>query len=144
MSTELPPYFFRIRENGAFVFRVDTENRMRRIEMDQIAAVNIRNGEIKPHGDRDLTPEDLAAIADWMRERNETLAQRQIDDILRTVDHLNLTAHWAQTKATDEQLEQISDALLLAMHDLRSVLTRKKADRLLASQGGAAADDNDD
>ena len=36
MSTELPEFYFRIRENGATVFRVDTENRNRRIEMRQI------------------------------------------------------------------------------------------------------------
>ncbi|MEY8881001.1 hypothetical protein [Donghicola sp. XS_ASV15] len=137
MSTELPPYYFRVRENGAFVFRVDTENRMRRIEMDQIAVVNIRNGEVKPHGDRALTDEDLTVIRAWMKERIETVSQRQIDDILRTVDHLNLTTHWAQTKATDDQLEQISDSLLLAMHDLRSVLTRKKSERVLAAQAAA-------
>ena len=46
-------------------------------------------------------------------------------------DYLNLTTHWAQSRATDEQLEEVTDALLLAMHDLRSVLVRKKADRLL-------------
>jgi hypothetical protein len=44
---------------------------------------------------------------------------------------MNLTAHWAQSRATDEQLEQVTDPLLLAMHDLRSVLVRRKADRLL-------------
>ncbi|MCI5042944.1 MAG: hypothetical protein MRY81_25175 [Donghicola eburneus] len=137
MSTELPPYYFRVRENGAFVFRVDTENRMRRIEMDQIAVVNIRNGEVKAHGDRALSDEDLRVIRAWMKERTETVSQRQIDDILRTVDHLNLTTHWAQTKATDDQLEQISDSLLLAMHDLRTVLTRKKAERVLAAQAAA-------
>ena len=47
MPADLPDYYFRIRENGAFVFRVDTENRHRRIEMDQIAAINIKNGEVK-------------------------------------------------------------------------------------------------
>jgi hypothetical protein len=130
----LPDYFFRIRENGAFVFRVDTENRQRRIDMEQIAAVNIRNGEIKPHGGRALSEADMAAIKSWMTERSAVLAARDIDDIKRAVDHLNLTAHWAQTKATDEQLEAVTDDLLLTMHDLRSVLVRKKADRLLKSQ----------
>ena len=47
MSTDLPDYYFRVRENGAAVFRVSTENRQRRIEMDEIAVVNIRNGNIK-------------------------------------------------------------------------------------------------
>lgn len=131
MSPDLPQYFFRTRENGAFVYRVDTENRQRRIDMDQIAVVNIRNGEIKPHGGRTLSEDDMAAIKSWMEERHALLARRQIDDILRSVDHLNQTAHWAQSKATPEELEAITDTLLLAMHDLRTVLVRKKADRLM-------------
>lgn len=131
MSTELPDYYFRVRENGAFVFRVDTENRQRRIEMDQIAVVNVRNGEVKPHGDRALTEADIAAIQDWLNDRVALLAQREVDDILRAVDHMNLTTQWVQAKATEEQLVQVTDSLLLAMHDLRSVLVRKKADRLM-------------
>ncbi|KPD11137.1 hypothetical protein [Phaeobacter sp. 11ANDIMAR09] len=131
MAAMLPEYFFRVRENGAFVFRVDTENRQRRIDMEQIAAVNIRNGEIKPHGGRALSEQDLTEIKTWMAERQAVLAARDIDDIKRAVDHLNLTAHWAQTKATDDQLEAVTDDLLLTMHDLRSVLVRKKADRLM-------------
>jgi len=130
MSTVLPEYYFRVRENGAVVFRVDTENRQRRIEMDQIAVVNIRNGEIKPHGDRTLSAADLARIEAWMQERSAVLARRDIDDIHRAVDYLNTTTQWVQSKATDEQLDDVTDRLLLAMHDLRAVLVRKKADRL--------------
>jgi hypothetical protein len=33
----LPDYYFRVRENGAVVFRVDTENRQRRIDMEDRA-----------------------------------------------------------------------------------------------------------
>jgi hypothetical protein len=131
MSSDLPEYYFRVRENGAAVFRVDTENRQRRIEMDQIAVVNIRNGEIKPHGDRGLEDADRAAIQAWMDERLQVLAHRDIDDIFRAVDHLNLTTQWVQSRATDAQLEAVTDQLLLAMHDLRSTLVRKKADRIL-------------
>ena len=126
----LPEYYFRVRENGAMVFRVDTENRMRRIDMDQIAVVNIKNGDIKAHGERELSDTDQAAIAKWLKERRAQLAAREIDDILRTVDHLNLTAVWAQRKATPDELETVSDALLMAMHDLRTVLVRKKSDQL--------------
>ncbi len=131
MTASLPEYYFRVRDNGAFVFRVDTENRQRRIEMDQIAVVNIRNGEIKAHGNRDLSDADLAEIKGWMARRMALIARRDMDDIHRAVDNLNITTHWAQSKASDAQLEEITDDLLLAMHDLRSVLVRKKADRLM-------------
>ncbi|UWQ30041.1 MULTISPECIES: hypothetical protein [unclassified Leisingera] len=136
MSADLPDYYFRVRENGAFVFRVDTENRQRRIEMDQIAVVNIRNGEIKPHGQRALSEQDIAEIKSWMESRAATIAARDTDDIHRAIDHLNLTAHWANSRATDAQLEDVTDALLLAMHDLRGVLVRKKADRLMKDRSG--------
>lgn len=131
MVAELPDYYFRVRENGAIVFRVDTENRQRRIDMDQIAIINIKNGEYKPHGDRILSDDDRIAIEQWMQERMALLAKRDMDDIHRAIDYLNITTQWVQSKANDEQLEDITDDLLLAMHDLRSVLVRKKADRLM-------------
>jgi uncharacterized protein (UPF0305 family) len=131
MADKLPDYYFRVRENGAFVYRLDTENRQRRIEMDQIAVVNMRNGEIKPQGDRSLSELDIAEITKWMEDRARVLAHREIDDILRAIDYLNTTAHWVQSRATDEQLEAVTDPLLLAMHDLRSALVRKKAGRLI-------------
>ncbi|SMX38689.1 hypothetical protein [Maliponia aquimaris] len=131
MSTELPQFYFRVRENGAQVYLVDTENRQRRIEMEQIAVVNVNKGEIKPQGDRELSPGEMEEIRTWMEARQALLAMREIDDIRRAVDHLNLTAQWAQARATPEQLEAVTDDLLLAMHDLRTVLVRKKADRVM-------------
>ena len=130
MSSDLPQYYFRVKDNGASVFRVDTENRQRRIELDQIAVVNLNKDEIKAHGDAELTEADQAAIRDWMERRRALLAMRDVDDILRAVDYLNVTTQWVQSRATDAQLESVTDDLLLAMHDLRTVLVRKKADRL--------------
>ena len=130
MSGDLPDYYFRIRENGAVVFRVDTENRQRRIELLELATVNVKNGNIKPHGDTTLTPADMAAIRTWIADRTALLARRDIDDIHRAVDYLNTTTQWVQTRASDDQLDLVTDALLLAMHDLRTVLVRRKADRL--------------
>lgn len=129
--TDLPALYFRIRDNGATVFRVDTENRQRRIEMEEIATVNVRNGNVKPHGERVPTAEEMAEIRAWMEARIDMLARRDIDDIHRAIDHMNLTTHWAQTRATDDMLDELTDVLLLAMHDLRSVLVKKKAERLL-------------
>ena len=63
----------------------------------------------------------------------ESFAPR-VRDILRAVDHLNLTTQWAQSKASDDALEQVTDSLLMAMHDLRTVLVRKKSERLLKAE----------
>jgi hypothetical protein len=130
MGADLPDYYFRVRENGAVVFRLGTENRQRRIEMDEIATVNVKNGNIKPHGEVELTKEDRAAIEEWLSARQAQLAMREVDDILRAVDHLNLTTQWAQSRATDAQLDAVTDQLLMAMHDLRTMLVKRKADRL--------------
>ncbi|MCW1919651.1 hypothetical protein NX862_12885 [Rhodobacter sp. KR11] len=130
MTGELPQYYFRIRDNGAVVFRVESEQRQRRLELVEIALVNIKNGNIKPHGETELTEGDRAEIAAWLASRRALQAERDIDDILRTVDHLNMTAQWVQTRATDEEVDRVLDPLLMAMHDLRSVLIRRRADKL--------------
>jgi len=134
--SDLPEFYFRIRENGAALFRVDTENRQRRIEMTELAVINVKNGNVRAHGDHVLTEDEKAVIADWISERRAVLAERDLDDIHRAVDYLNLTTHWAQSRAEDDALEEVTDRLLLAMHDLRSVLVRKKADRLMKGQKG--------
>lgn len=120
--------FFRVRENGASVYRVDTENRQRRLELQQIANLNVRNGEVKPQGDHELSDAERESIDTWLVSRRRILADRQADDLRRAIDHLSYTAHWIQSKATDEQIEEFSDDLLMAMHDLRTVIVRKKSD----------------
>ncbi|MDA0923934.1 hypothetical protein [Roseicyclus sp.] len=129
--TELPEYYFRVRETGAVVFHISTNNKHRRIEMDEIATVNIRNGNIRPHGERVLNADETSIITEWIAARRAVLAERDIDDIHRAVDYLNLTTQWAQSRATAADLEEVTDRLLLAMHDLRSVLVRKKTERIM-------------
>jgi hypothetical protein len=136
----LPPYHFRIKDNGAHVFRVDGENRQRRLELIQIAAVNVNNGQVRPHGDTVLSEADEAAIAAWIDDRRVVLASREVDDVLRLIDGLGTTAHWAQARATDAQLDAVTDRLLMAMHDLRGVLVRRRADRVLGDRGGGDED----
>ncbi len=130
MSDAMQNLYFRVRDNGAAVFRIDIENRQRRLDLDQIAVVNTNNGQIKSQGDNPPDKEEMAQIEAWLAARQKALEDRTLDDIFRAIDHLNLTAHWAQSKASDEELEKFTDPLLMAMHDLRMVLVRKKSDRL--------------
>ena len=113
---------------------MDTENQHRRLDVSQIAVINIAKGEFKPQGDSPPTKAEEAEIKDWIKTRQATLAARQIEDIHRAIDHMNQTAQWVQSKATDEELDQFTQPLLLAMHDLRSVIVRKLSDRMKESK----------
>ena len=122
--------YFRTKDNGAAVFRVDIENRQKRLELQPIANLNLNKGQINPHAEYPPTAAEIAEIKAWITERQDIVAARRTDDILRLIDDLNSTAHWLQTKADDDTMDAVADNLLLAMHDLRSVIVRKKSAQL--------------
>ena len=43
----LPDLYFRVRDNGAAVFRLNDGSRDRRLELEQIAVVNTNRGDFK-------------------------------------------------------------------------------------------------
>ena len=53
-----------------------------------------------------------------------------MEDIFLTIVLRKLTSTCAQLSATPEELGAVADRLLLAMHDLRSVLVRKKSQQI--------------
>jgi hypothetical protein len=132
---DLPRHYFRLRDPGALVFRVDGANPQGRLELEPLALVNLRSGEVKPQGGQVLGAEDHAAIAAWMAAQQAGAEARDMDDIRRTVEQLNHAAHWVQTRASDAEIDAVAQDLLLAMHDLRSVLVRRRSARV---PGGGA------
>ncbi len=125
---KLPELYFRIRENGAAVFRVDAENRQGRLNLDPLAFANVRSGEIRVQGSRALSEAERAAIKAWIAGRRETLRARDKAGTAAAVEAINAAAHWAQTKASDAEIEEVAADLLMAMHDLRTVLVRRQAE----------------
>lgn len=127
---KLPELYFRIRENGALVFRVDTENRQGRLDLEPLAMANVRNGEIRPQGGRDISSAERGEIEAWITARQTELADRDAEIARATVEAINAAAHWVQTKASAEDVDAHASALLMAMHDLRSQIVRRQADAL--------------
>ncbi len=127
---KLPSLYFRLRDNGAAVFRVDAENRQGRLELEPLAMANVRNGDIRVQGDRALTEDERAEIEGWIAARQASLAQREAQTLPDTIEAVNAAAHWIQTKASDAEVEENAGALLLAIHDLRSQIVRRQADLL--------------
>ena len=120
--------YFRTRENGAAVFRVDTENKSRRLELQQIATVAIRKAEYRVHGDAVITESEDEAINSWIAARLEILKSENKTEIPRLIENIKATTHWIVSQAEDDDIELHSEELLLAIHDLRSVIIRKKAE----------------
>lgn len=121
---------FRTRDNGAAVFRVETENRQRRLDLRQLAVINIRSGEIKPHGQQVLTEAETAQMQAWIEARRATVLSRERDDVERLIDQINFAAQWVQSRAEPADIDAVANRLLLAMHDLRSNLVKKQVDGL--------------
>jgi hypothetical protein len=130
----LPEYYFRARPAGAAMYKIGTDPRARRMEMNRIAGINLSNGQVNVQEGHDLTEHEQALIETWIKARRATLRQRANQDVDRALDAINLTAHWAQFDAKPDQLDAVTDALLLAMHDLREVLVRKRAHRHAGSE----------
>jgi hypothetical protein len=122
--------YFRTKDNGAAVFRVDIENRQKRLELQPIANLNLNKGQINQRAEYPPTAEEIIEIEAWITQRQDIVSKRQTDDIMRLIDELNSKAHWLQTKADDHTLDAVADDLLLAMHDLRSVIVRRKSEQL--------------
>lgn len=115
--------YYRHRENGVTVFRMEVANRQRRIELNQIAT--IRKGEVVPHKRRPPTEAEIAEIEAW---DTAFAAKRDVDDFNETekfIEQLNLFTDWAARKAPADQIDAQSDALLTALLDLRQVVVRR-------------------
>lgn len=128
--------YFRIKDNGATVFRINDDARQRRLDLQPIAEANVRNGDIKLRKDVELTDAERAEVNAWLSDRGEVLKTREIDQARLTIEHLNTTANWISSKPDEAAADEMSDDLLMAMHDLRSAIVRFKS-KMLDQKGGS-------
>ena len=119
--------YFRLRPDGATVFRVVETTREHRLDMVQIANVNLRNGTVRPAKNEDLTQTEETRIHDWIADRQAAASAKAQAQISALIDRLGLAAHWLKADATDEELAKVERPLLLAMHDVRRVIVRRKS-----------------
>lgn len=120
---ELPNLYFRRKGAGAVVYRTDT-GQQSRLDMQQIAILK-PNGEVKPHGKHMPTATELDEITNWHAARVSGQSQRDAANLDNLVTDMNATAQWVQSDATDGQIQDVTEPLLMAIHDLRSTLVRR-------------------
>lgn len=117
-------YFFRPRPGGAALLKVVEEPRLRRSRLHRIAGIDTATGDVRVADGHELTEGEQALIADYLAHGNglDGRAAKAVSDI----GHI---AHWAQFRASPDELAAATEELLLAMQDLREVLVRKAARR---------------
>ena len=122
--------YFRIKDNGATVFRINDETRQRRLDLQPVAKANVRNGDIKLRKDVTLSDAELSEIKAWLDARSTELQGREIEQARLTIEQLNTTANWISSKPDEALADAISEDLLMAMHDLRTAIVRFKSKML--------------
>ena len=119
--------YFRHRENGVVVFRMEVANRQRRIELNQIASIS-QKGEITPHKRRPPTEAEMAEIAAWQTEWAARVEAEDLNTTEKFLVELNQFTDWVQRRADHAEIDAHSDPLLMAILDLRQVVVRRLAE----------------
>ena len=120
---EKPDLYFRLRDRGASVFRVETGN-TGRLDLTQIAVIK-PNGEVKPFGKAKPTEDEETTITNWISKRNASQQARDAARIDTLIEDINKAAHWLQSEAPDDQIRAKGQSLLMSLHDLRSTIVRR-------------------
>ncbi len=120
-------YYFRPRPGGAALLKIEHEPRLKRSRLHRIAGLDSATATVRVTEGHVLTPEEQALI-DAYFARGNGLGGRGA----KAVSDIGHIAHWAQFKASPEELADATEELLLAMQDLRDVLVRKAARRNVA------------
>ena len=116
--------YYRHRKKGAQVFRMEVANRQRRIELNQIASIT-QQGEIVPHKRRPATDAELYEISEWWQAWQNRRDAGELNQTETFMADLNAFTNWIAKDAPDDQVEALSDDLLMALLDLRQTVVRR-------------------
>ena len=72
MISPLPELYFRLRDGGASVFRMVDDARNGRLDMEQVATINLRSGEARLGKGKTLSESEQATVDDWIADRRES------------------------------------------------------------------------
>lgn len=123
MQNQLPDLYFRQRLGGATVFRIGTQGSEQNLAMVPVAAIKLPSGKVRMRGQHVLSKTEEVQVADWIAARSESTDDHPVRQAIAAMNH---AADWAE-KAEPAEAARESDALLLAIHDLRGTIVRKIA-----------------
>jgi len=131
--------YYRHRDNGVTVFRMEVANRQRRIELNQIATI-LKDGTIAPHKRRPPSDAEREEIAAWWADWQTRSATGDVCETEKFIAALGQFTDWLARRAPGEEVDQQSDALLTALLDLRQTVVRRLSNLDDPAEEDAAAD----
>lgn len=120
--------YFRIKDNGATVFRVAEDGPGGRMDLNPIAEVNVRNGELRARREAEITEPEKREIADWIVARRRAVAAEAAATPQRALEAINAAAHWYAGKPDPAAARAARNDLLMAVFDLRAAIVRHMAE----------------
>lgn len=123
MNLNLPKVFFRIKDNGANIFRVKTTGKTGRIELIRLGTAAIKSQKILAQDGVTITEDEYAQIREWLSQQTSS---RLPEDLRRLSRDVNLAAQQISAKTElDPELESAINNLLLSLFDLQREVTEK-------------------
>lgn len=116
--------YYRLRKQGAQVFRMEVANKQRRIELNQIASIT-QQGEIVPHKRRPASDDELTEIAAWWADWKQRDGDGTLTKTETVMSELNHFTNWIAKDAPAEEVDRLSDDLLTTLLDLRQTIVRR-------------------
>ncbi|MEM9061764.1 MAG: hypothetical protein AAGD13_14995 [Pseudomonadota bacterium] len=116
--------YYRLRKQGAQVFRMEVANKQRRIELNQIASIT-QQGEIVPHKRRPANESELSEIAAWWSDWKAREGDGSLYKTELLMAELNEFTNWIAKDAPAEEVDNLSDDLLTTLLDLRQTIVRR-------------------
>ncbi|TRD14701.1 hypothetical protein [Palleronia caenipelagi] len=121
-----------MKDNGATVFRVQTNTKSGRVEFERIAVAVVKTGAVKSHAEVSLTSEERSQISDWIRNEQEAKSKRLVEEMLSMARDVSLATHQLSTSdhINEDVLEATNDllvALLDMQREVTSVMMKRRA-----------------
>ena len=116
--------YFRHGEKNVIVFRMEVENRQRRIELNRIARIN-PDGSIIQQKNRPPSEQELSRIQAWWEDWQRRSTAGELDRTEQFINDLNHFTDWISRRARADEIDARSDDLLTALLDLRQTVVRR-------------------
>lgn len=120
-------FYFRAKDQNANIYRINKSARQNNSTQifEHVGIIIFHNGKIKLNEGETLTPGEEAEITNWLERYRSRRAQIDKLRAYSLIEEINHMAQWLQADATDEDIVEIFEELIMSITDLRQSAMRR-------------------